>query len=282
MPSYKSPLKTVEGGEGDRCNYPVRLDTYGRGCKNNCAYCYARSLLDFRGLWDPEHPAAADITKIRRKIKTIAPGKTVRLGGMTDCFQEAEKWHRVTYRTINALNRRKIHYLIVTKNPLVARDDYLEILDPELAHIQISVTSTDDELNKTYEDAEPYSMRVKAIETLYEAGFDVSVRLSPYIPQYVDLEALAEINCNKILIEFLRVNHFVEKTFNIDFSEYTHKEGNYRHLPLKFKINYLNKIKGFEQMTVCDDVEGHYRYFESNFNFNPDDCCNLRRNIEES
>lgn len=35
------------GGEASRCKYPTRLDTYGRGCQHNCAYCYARSLLDF-------------------------------------------------------------------------------------------------------------------------------------------------------------------------------------------------------------------------------------------
>lgn len=171
MPSYKSPLKTVEGGEGSRCNYPVRLDTYGRGCKNNCAYCYARSLLDFRGLWDPNNPSSADISNIKKKIRAIRKGDTVRLGGMTDCFQEVEKWKRVTYRTIKALNAKGIHYLIVTKNPLVARDDYLEILDPNLAHIQISITTTDDELNKIYEDAEPYTERRKAIETLSKAGY---------------------------------------------------------------------------------------------------------------
>lgn len=27
-----SPYKTVTGGEGERCYYPTRLDTYGKGC----------------------------------------------------------------------------------------------------------------------------------------------------------------------------------------------------------------------------------------------------------
>lgn len=41
---FKSFLKTVTGNEGGKCRYPTRLDSYG------CAYCYARSLLEFRGL----------------------------------------------------------------------------------------------------------------------------------------------------------------------------------------------------------------------------------------
>lgn len=277
MPSYKSPLKMVEGGEGSRCNYPLRLDTYGRGCANDCAYCYAKSLLEFRGLWSPEHPSSADVTKIRNKVKRIPRGETVRLGGMTDCFQEAEKWHRVTYRTIKMLNNRGVHYLIVTKNPLVARDDYLKILEPELAHIQISITSTDDEFNKTYEKAEPYSERKEAIERLSCLGYDVSIRLSPYIPQFIDLEELSSIKCDKILIEFLRVNHVVRRCLDIDYSEYTHKEGNYSHLPLKRKIELLSQINGFKEYTVCDDVESHYNYFKQHYNSNKEDCCNLRR-----
>lgn len=40
---------TVEGGEGQKCHYPTRLDTYGCGCSHDCKYCYAKSLLDFRG-----------------------------------------------------------------------------------------------------------------------------------------------------------------------------------------------------------------------------------------
>lgn len=279
MPSYKSPLKMVDGGEGDRCKYPLRLDTYGRGCANDCAYCYAKSLLDFRGLWHPDSPSSADINKIRNKIKNgIKRGDTVRLGGMTDCFQEAEKWHRVTYRTIKMLNKKGINYLIVTKNPLVARDDYLEVMDKELAHIQVSITSTDDELNKTYEKAEPYTERKAAIEKLYENGFDVQVRLSPFIPEFVDLDEIASIKCDKILVEFLRVNHWVEKSLKLDYSPYTHKEGNYKHLPLTKKKSLLAEIKGFKEISVCDDVASHYSYFAQNVNHNPEDCCNLRRN----
>lgn len=62
---YKSFFKTVNGNEGNKCHYPTRLDTYGCGCGFNCDYCYAKSLLDFRGLWHPQNPSVADIDKIR-------------------------------------------------------------------------------------------------------------------------------------------------------------------------------------------------------------------------
>lgn len=65
---------------------------------------------------------------------------------MTDCFQAAEIRHRATYAAIERLNEQKVGYLIVTKSPLVADDRYIAIMDRSLAHIQISVTSTDAEM----------------------------------------------------------------------------------------------------------------------------------------
>lgn len=50
MREYKSFYKQVGGNEGSLCRYNTRLDTYGCGCLHNCNFCYARSLLEFRGL----------------------------------------------------------------------------------------------------------------------------------------------------------------------------------------------------------------------------------------
>ena len=276
---FKSFYKKVGGNEGNKCHYPVRLDTYGCGCSHDCKYCYAKSLLDFRNLWHPENPSVADIEKIKKKIAKL-PKDTpaIRLGGMTDCFQPIEKIHRVTYETIKCLNEHRIPYLIVTKSTIVADDEYIEIMDKELAHIQITVTTTYDELSKTYEKASVPSERIKAIEKLHAAGFDVTLRLSPYIPEYVDLDILNNVKCDKILVEFLRVNTWIRKWFNIDYSEYTLKQSNYNHLPLEKKKEYISRITCFKEMTVCEDESEAYEYWKENFNHNPDDCCNLRIN----
>lgn len=276
MREFKSFYKTVGGNEGSKCNYPTRLDTYGSGCQHDCEYCYAKSLLDFRKLWHPDDPAVADINKIKKKIQKIEPGSFVRMGGMTDCFQSVEREHQITYETIRTLNERRVSYLIVTKSDLVADDRYLDVMDRDLAHIQISVTTTDDELSKTYEKAPVPSRRIKAIEKLQMAGFDVQLRLSPFIPQYIDFEVLSRVECDKILVEFLRVNHWIRKWFDIDFTPYTFKEGGYSHMPLDEKLKWLKKIHGFKELTVCEDVTAHYEYWRDHVNPNRDDCCNLR------
>ena len=279
MKDFKSVGKTVEGNEGDKCNYPYRLDTYGCGCQHDCKYCYAKSLLDFRDLWNPKNPSVANISDIAKEIRKIKRGTVVRLGGMTDCFQPMEKLYRNTYKTIKLLNRRRISYLIVTKSAIVADDEYMDILDKDLAHIQITVTTLNDDLCATYEKASKPSDRIKAIKKLQEHGYDVQLRLSPFIPQYVDFERLNELGINKILIEFLRVNNWIKKWFDIDYSEYTIKQNGYLHMPLRKKIGYISKLHGFKEMTVCEDEDSAYNYWKYNFNYNKNDCCNLRGQI---
>lgn len=195
---------------------------------------------------------------------------------MTDCFQPCELEHKVTYETIKILNELGIHYLLVTKSNLVASDEYLKILDKDLAHIQITVTTTDDNFSKTYENAPIPSLRIKAIEKLHELGYDVSVRLSPFIPEFIDVDKINAVKCDKILIEFLKVNTWVKKWFDIDYSEYTLKHGGYNHLPLERKIELVNKITGFKEVSVGEYVKEHHEYFRDNVNYNKEDCCNLR------
>lgn len=278
---FKSFYKNVGGNEGTKCKYPVRLDTYGCGCSHDCRYCYAKSLLNFRKLWNPTDPAVADIAKIRKQIEKIAAGKcgeikAIRLGGMTDCFQPIEATHRTTYETIKILNEYRIPYLIVTKSDLVASDEYLEVLDPELAHIQITVTTTYDDLSMSYEKAVVPSRRIAAIEKLQSLGYDVALRLSPFIPEYVDMDVLNAIKCDKIQVEFLRVNSWIKKWFDIDYTPYVVKQSGYLHRTLEDKKALLKLITGFKQVSVCEDESEAYEYWKKNFNPNPNDCCNLR------
>ena len=244
MEEFKSFYKTVGGGEGDKCHYPTRLDTYGKGCQHNCSYCYAKSLLSFRKMWNPKEPAVADIDKIAKVVNKIQPGSTVRLGGMTDCFQPLEAQIRNTYATIQLLNKRRIHYLIVTKSAMVADDDYIRIMDKDLAHIQITVTCLDDDLYRKldYEKASLPSERIQAIKKLQDLGFDVAIRLSPLIEDYMDFDRLNSLGINKAVIEFLRVNSWIRNWFDIDYSDYTLTEGNYKHLPLDKKLEILGRV----------------------------------------
>ena len=280
---FKSFFKAVGGNEGGKCNYATRLDTYGCGCQHNCAYCYARALLDFRGLWDYQNPAVAPIADIRKTIqRELKRGDIVRLGGMTDCFQPLERTRRVTMRTIEELNRRDIGYLIVTKNKLVAEPEYLDLFREDLAHIQVTITSTNPDITRKIEPgASLPDDRITAVETLAARGFDAQVRLSPFIPELVDIDAINQIKCDKILVEFLRVNTWIERWVRetglpVNLRQYTYTSAGYRHLPLRVKRSLIRQITGFREISVCEDVEQHFAYWQEAVNYNREDCCNLR------
>ena len=282
MKSFSLFYKDVEGNEGNKCHYTTRLDTYGCGCQHDCKYCYAKSLLDFRGLWNSQKPVVGNMKQIRNAIiKAKKSGvKILRLGGMTDCFQPLELKYRTTYQTILMLNKYKIGYLIVTKSSIVANDEYMKIYDKELAHFQITTTCLDDDLYKKldYEKASPPSKRIEAIKKLQDGGFDVAIRLSPLIEEYIDFNKLNNLGIQKSIVEFLRVNHWIRKWFDVDYKKFIIKENGYEHLPLEEKKRIISKIK-IPEISVCEDETEAYEYWTNNFNPNKDDCCNLRRKI---
>lgn len=267
---------TAGGGEGNKCKYPTRLDTYGCGCAHDCKYCYAKSLLGFRGFWHPLNPKVANMSEMEKIIAKLPKNSVVRLGGMTDCFQPAELTYRATLNTIKLLNKHRIGYLIVTKSNLVATDEYIGVLDKDLAHIQITVTTLDDKLSLAYEKAPVPSKRVEAILKLQKLGYDVAIRLSPIIPEFMDFDKLNSLGIEKAIVEFLRVNAWIKKWFNIDYSKHTLYEGGYHHLPLEEKKRIIGEIH-IPVVSVCEDVQGHYDYWKDCFNPNKEDCCNLRR-----
>jgi DNA repair photolyase len=268
---FKRTLVKTERKFNTWCNYTTRLDTYGCGCQHGCKYCYAKGLLNYSKLW-LYNPKISNLSNIKHELSKLSAGNICRLGGMTDCFQPMEFRHRITYETIKLLNWYKIHYLIVTKSNLVASDEYINIYDKELAHFQVSISHTfDSEIEK----APKVGLRIKAIEKLQKLGFDVSVRLSPFLYQFTDINIINSIKCNKILIEFLKVNQHIRSSFNYDYSDYTLKYGGHNNLQLNQKIELVSKIKAFEQVSVGEYVREHYEYFRKSVNFNKLDCCNL-------
>ena len=128
----------------------------------------------------------------------------------------------------------------------------------------------------TYEKASIPTKRIEAIRKLQDEGYDVSIRLSPLIEEFMDFNMLNSLGINRCVVEFLRVNSWIKGWLkDVDFSRYNLKQGGYVHLPLEDKLEILKRIK-IPEVTVCEDVTEHYRYWQENINPNKQDCCNLR------
>lgn len=48
-------------------------------------------------------------------------------------------------------------------------------------------------------------------------------------------------------------------------------------MQLDDKVRLANKITNFKEKSVGEYVKEHYEYFKNNYNFNKNDCCNLRK-----
>jgi DNA repair photolyase len=198
------------------------------------------------------------------------------MGGLSDPLPKVEKTEKITLRTIELLNKHNIRYLITTKSALIAEPEYMNVLDKNLAHIQISLTCLDDNRAYEYEKADPPSARIEALYALQSEGHDVMLRLSPYIPEFMDIEHLNTLHMNKTLLEFLRVNSFIKENLRgVDYEKYTVKHGGYRHLPLHEKFHLLKKIK-LPNVSVAEYVPQHHKFWVRNQNPSKNFCCNLR------
>lgn len=198
---FKSFIKVAGGSEAQLCHYPFKLDTYGKGCCNGCKYCFAKSVLDFRKLWDEENPSPANYENIeklfidvfekdkkRNKFYDLMINRIpIRLGGMTDCFSKIEQSEQITYKLLKLFDKYNYPYLILTKNTLIATDKYIEVLNKDLAVIQFSVTTPYDDKSLIMEyGAESTSERLKAIKKLTDLGFYVEARINPLFPIHKD------------------------------------------------------------------------------------------------
>ena len=273
---FHSFYKTVEGGEGKRCKYPTRLDVYGCGCFHDCAYCYAKSLLDFRKNWHPNDPHVADKSEVIKTLDTVKKGTILRLGGLTDPFQPCEEDHHMNRWLIQELNRRGIGYLIVTKGANILEKN-IDVLNKDLAHIQISYTHSEGWAPPGFEHASPPKDRIRVAELLQEQGFDVALRLSPFMPQYIDMKQILNCKVDKIQVEFLRANAMIKKKMPYyDFTAWNKKQDGYQQLSLSAKRFLIKPLLDMgKQVSVCEDYLPHYIYFRDNVNQNKEDCCNL-------
>jgi len=197
---YKGTMKLLEAQDCAQCFHRFEIDTYGRGCVHNCAYCYAKSYLSIRRYWNEPIPFPIDIAAIRKIFATIfetsKPSKfrrilerrvPLRMGSMSDAFMWMDKKYRVTLELLKILRFYHYPYLIFTRSDLVADEEYLRAMDPRLASVQMSLSSINQELTRQIEPGAPApSKRLQALQTLAEHGFWTTVRINPLFPIYPD------------------------------------------------------------------------------------------------
>lgn len=198
---FNTPFKLVNSHHTcQQCLYAFEIDTYGRGCTHDCVYCYAKAELTVHGYWNKPFPMPVDVSDIWKTFYTVfetdknSKWRSVmekriplRIGSMSDSFMHMDQKYGVTKELLRILDYYKYPYLVFTRSDLVAHDDYMNLLNPDLCSVQMSISSTNDEMNKLIEKGAPSAKRrLKALQKLTQNGFWTTVRLNPFFPIYAD------------------------------------------------------------------------------------------------
>lgn len=199
--TFKTPFKLVNSHKTcQQCLYAFETDTYGRGCTHDCLYCYAMDQLTQKAMWNNPMPAPIDITEVwkvfhsvfetdkRSKWRDIMEKRIpLRIGSMSDSFMWLDRKFKVTQELLKLLDFYKYPYIIFTRSDLIATNPYIDLLNPNLCSIQMSIASTNDDLNKIMEPGTPSSKRrLEALQKMVRAGFWTTVRMNPFFPIYAD------------------------------------------------------------------------------------------------
>ncbi len=195
---YKGTLKLIEAASCARCFYRFEIDTYGRGCIHDCSYCYANNYLSVKKYWNEPTPFPIDIAAIRKIFTTVFETSKynkfrhilekrvpLRIGTMSDSFMWIDKKYRVTLELLKILRFYHYTYIIFTRSDLVADDEYMQVMEPELASIQMSISSINESLTRKIEPgALTPEKRLGALEKLAAHHFWTTVRINPLFPIY--------------------------------------------------------------------------------------------------
>ena len=115
----------------------------------------------------------------------------------------------------------------------------------ELNNINIFKNTIETDLKKEYIKAMKNSYfeeYVKKIHLRNEVNLNSNINkytIEYLANEYIDFDILNNVKCDKILVEFLRANHWIKKWFDIDYSKHTLKQNGYEHLELEAKKEML-------------------------------------------
>jgi len=209
--------------------FDYALNPY-RGCTHDCIYCYAPSILKYKGddKWGEFVEVKRNMPRVlARELRGTRRRGVIGIGTVTDPYQPAEEKYEVTRNCLNVLLDKGFPVNIQTKSALVLRD--LDILKKlPICDVGFTITSIDDEVVLKYEPgSSPFEEKLEAIRRLSKSGIGTWVFLGPIMPHITDkdddLERLiGEISSyvDFIMVDRLRLKRGVWENIKTFLGEY--------------------------------------------------------------
>lgn len=166
--------------------------------------CFARpthAYLDLNIADDFDRKIVVKVNAVERVRAELHPrqwaGEPIAMGTNTDPYQRCEGKYRLTQGIVEALSERANPFSILTKSTLILRDLDLLVEASKRADVRVnfSIGTLDETVWRNTEPGTPHPrQRVKAVETLNNAGVSCGVLMAPILPGLSDhTEQLEEV-----------------------------------------------------------------------------------------
>ncbi len=183
----KSILNSIKG-EDTLFGLSYNMNLY-RGCEHQCIYCDTRS--ECYQIADFENEVLVKVNGVEL-LKRALPRKqwvgTIGFGSMNDPYTHAESRYGLTGQALEVIAEQGWPVHIITKSDLVLKDlALLQRIKNTWAQVSFSIATTDDDLASKIEPGAPApSRRLKAMQTLAEAGIYTGLVMMPMLPYITD------------------------------------------------------------------------------------------------
>ena len=181
------------------CCVPYHMDTY-RGCTYGCLYCFARDLSTFARRNSQhkqfEYLVANNYNSFQRWVNRVIEKQIdynkpeqvafkervpLKIGATSDPFPYIQRKEKVTYNFLKILQKIDYPVQISTKNPQVFLQYADEFIGANIA-LNVTLTTIDESFSKVIEPfAISPSRRLQAIKQLTQKGFNIFVRIQPFV-----------------------------------------------------------------------------------------------------
>jgi DNA repair photolyase len=167
-----------------------------RGCTHACVYCFARPTHEYLGLdvgRDFEKRIVVKVNAVERTAADLSTARWARehvaMGTNTDPYQLVESRYRLTRGLIGVLAEHDTPFSILTKSPLILRDE--DVLGAAAERVDVatalSIGTLDAEVARITEPQAPSPQkRLEAVARLNDSGLACGVLIAPVIPGLTD------------------------------------------------------------------------------------------------
>ena len=174
------------------------------GCAHRCTFCYVRAFEQ-----RADRPAGERYGRSIRVKMNVAEvlrrelarrswqHEGIAIGAATDPYQPAEGRYRLTRACLETLAEARNPFSLITRGPMIVRD--LDVLQEAARRTDISICfsipTLDPEVwRRTEPGTAPPRQRLRALQSLVDAGIKAGVGMAPILPGLSDRpEQLAEV-----------------------------------------------------------------------------------------